>query len=138
MAFFERHQVMSQFLIQVNGGAYGSTGSFRALKFCQSALAQGHTIVGVFFYQDGVYNSNALLTPASDEFDIHAAWQALSEAHQITLTNCVSAAWRRGILSPQDALDNAKPQWNAATSFTMGGLGELVAGIEQAERLVCF
>jgi tRNA 2-thiouridine synthesizing protein D len=129
---------MSQFLIQVNSSAYGNTGSFRALKFCQSALAQGHTIVAVFFYQEGVYNSNALLCPASDEFDIHAAWQALSDEHQITLTNCVSAAWRRGILSPQDARDNAKPQWSASASFTMGGLGELVVGIEQAERLVCF
>jgi tRNA 2-thiouridine synthesizing protein D len=129
---------MSQFIIQVNAGAYGSTGSFRALKFCQSALAQGHSIVSVFFYQDGVYNSSALLSPASDEFDIHAAWLALSAQHQIKLTNCVSAALRRGILSSQDAHENAKPQWSASPSFTMGGLGELVTGIEQAERLVCF
>lgn len=129
---------MSQFVIQVNASAYGSTGSFRALKFCQSALAQGHTIVAVFFYQDGVYNSSALLAPASDEFDIHAAWQNLGNEHQITLTNCVSAALRRGVLSPQDAQENGKPQWSAAASFTMGGLGELVTGIERAERLVCF
>ncbi|MBB1270548.1 sulfurtransferase complex subunit TusD [Shewanella sp. SR44-3] len=129
---------MSQFLIQVNASAYGSTGSFRALKFCQSALDQGHTIVSVFFYQDGVYNSSALLAPASDEFDIHAAWLDLSRKHQIKLTNCVSAALRRGVLSPQEAKDNAKPQWNADAGFTMGGLGELVTGIEQAQRLVCF
>ncbi|MBB1382404.1 sulfurtransferase TusD, partial [Shewanella sp. SR41-2] len=30
------------------------------------------------------------------------------------------------------------PQWNSSDAFTMGGLGELVVGIEQADRLISF
>lgn len=129
---------MSKFIIQVNGSVYGSTASFRALSFCQSALANGHQIINVFFYQDGVTNSNALTCPASDEIDMHSHWQNLSAQHAIPLTNCVSAALRRGILSPQDASENGKTQWNSSGAFTMGGLGELVVGIEQSDRLISF
>jgi tRNA 2-thiouridine synthesizing protein D len=129
---------MSKFIIQVNGSVYGSTASFRALSFCQSALANGHQVINVFFYQDGVTNSNALTCPASDEIDMHSKWQSLSSQHSIPLTNCVSAALRRGVLSAQDATENGKPQWNSSDAFTMGGLGELVVGIEQADRLISF
>jgi len=129
---------MSKFIIQVNGSVYGSTASFRALSFCQSALANGHQVIKVFFYQDGVTNSNALTCPASDEIDMHSKWQALSLQQAIPLTNCVSAALRRGVLSQQDATENGKPQWNSVAPFTMGGLGELVVGIEQADRLISF
>jgi tRNA 2-thiouridine synthesizing protein D len=129
---------MSKFIIQVNGSVYGSTASFRALSFCQSALANGHQVINVFFYQDGVTNSNALTCPASDEIDMHSKWQTWSLQHAIPLTNCVSAALRRGVLSAQDAIENGKPQWNSSETFTMGGLGELVVGIEQADRLICF
>ena len=129
---------MKTFIIQVNGSVYGSTASFRALTFCEHAIASGHQIVSVFFYQDGVTNSNALTSPASDEIDMHSKWLSFASKYKIPLTNCVSAALRRGILSPQDAIENGKPQWSSSDMFTMGGLGELVVGIEQADRLVSF
>lgn len=129
---------MSKFIVQVNGPAYGSTASYRAIQFCDAAIAAGHQIIRVFFYQDGVLNSNALTCPASDEHDIHKMWLDLSNTYQIELTNCVSAALRRGVLSSQDANENGKPQWNSDAGFTMGGLGELVTGIEKADRLICF
>ncbi|QIR14687.1 sulfurtransferase complex subunit TusD [Shewanella aestuarii] len=129
---------MSKFIVQVNGPAYGSTASYRAIQFCHAAIAAGHQIIRVFFYQDGVLNSNTLNCPASDEHDIHKMWQDLSNKHQIQLTNCVSAALRRGVLSPQDATENGKPQWNSSAEFTMGGLGELVIGIEKADRFISF
>ena len=129
---------MSKFIIQVNGGAYGSSASFHALKFTQAALNAGHSVVRVFFYQDGVFNTNSLNSPASDEFDLHSAWKALAKTHSIELVNCVSAALRRGVLSQQDARENGKNQWNLDAPFVMGGLGELVTGIEQADRLVSF
>ncbi|GGP40517.1 sulfurtransferase TusD [Shewanella algicola] len=129
---------MSKFIIQVNGSVYGSSASFRALAFCQSVLANGHDIITVFFYQDGVTNSNALTCPASDEIDMHAQWQAFAQRHQVSLTNCVSAALRRGVLSQQEAVENGKSHWNSSEHFSMGGLGELVVGIEKADRLISF
>ncbi|GGP84543.1 sulfurtransferase TusD [Shewanella ulleungensis] len=101
-------------------------------------LANGHHIITVFFYQDGVTNSNALTCPASDEIDMHTQWQAFALQHQVPLTNCVSAALRRGVLSKQESLENGKDHWNSDEAFAMGGLGELVVGIEKADRLVSF
>lgn len=129
---------MSKFIIQVNGSVYGSGASFRALSFCQNVLANGHSIINVFFYQDGVTNSNALTCPASDEINMHAKWQAFAKQYQVPLINCVSAALRRGVLSEQEANENGKSHWNSDACFTMGGLGELVVGIEKADRLISF
>ncbi len=129
---------MSKFIIQVNGNSYSSSASYNAYKFSQSALNMGHEIISVFFYQDGVYNSSALNCPASDEFNLTVAWVNLSAEHQLNLVNCVSAALRRGILSETEATDAALAHWNIQAPFTMGGLGELVTGIEKADRLVSF
>lgn len=129
---------MNKFIVQVNGPAYGSTASIRALKFCQAATSAGHQVIKVFFYQDGVQNSNSLHCPASDEINLHQLWVEFSHSQQVPLINCVSAALRRGVLSEQDAEENNKTQWNSDSTFTMGGLGELVSGIEHADRLVCF
>ncbi|MCL1098026.1 sulfurtransferase complex subunit TusD [Shewanella gelidii] len=129
---------MSKIIIVVNGSVYGATASRRALKYTQAALTEGHEITRVFFYQDGVYNTSALVSPASDEFDLVQEWQQLAQAHDVELVNCVSAALRRGVLSAQDAQENQKEQYNLAKGFQMGGLGELVTGIEASERMVSF
>ncbi|MDO6640845.1 MULTISPECIES: sulfurtransferase complex subunit TusD [unclassified Shewanella] len=129
---------MNKFIIQVNGTVYGSTASFRALRFTTSVLSLGHQVTRIFFYQDGVTNSSQLICPASDEYDLHQAWKNLATEHNIQLINCVSAALRRGVLSQQDAIENTKSQFNSSAPFEMGGLGELVTGIETSDRLVCF
>lgn len=129
---------MSKFIIQVNGPAYGTSASANALRFTQAALAAGHQIICVFFYQDGVYNSTDLSLPASDEQDVITHWKQLATLHQVPLVNCVSAALRRGMVSEQDASENSLSHWNVGKSFIMGGLGELVTGIESADRLIRF
>lgn len=124
--------------IVVNASAYGINASYNAYQFTKTALENGHQINQVFFYQDGVFQSNVLLSPASDEFNINQAWQELANSFNIPLTNCVSAALRRGMLSKQDAQENAKPQWTTKEPFIMGGLGELVTAIESSDRLIRF
>lgn len=129
---------MSKFIIQVNGPAYGTSASVNALRFSQAVLLAGHQIICVFFYQDGVYNSTDLSLPASDENDVISDWKQLAQSHQVPLVNCVSAALRRGIVSQQDARENGLSYWNVGESFIMGGLGELITGIESADRLISF
>ncbi|NKF50599.1 sulfurtransferase complex subunit TusD [Shewanella sp. WXL01] len=129
---------MSQFIIQVNGSVYGDQASFHALQFCQAVIAQGHQINQVFFYQDGVSNANVLACPPSDEPNLNALWREFAKAQSIPLINCVSAALRRGITSEQDAKENGLAQHNCDEQFMMGGLGELVTGIEKADRMVSF
>ena len=129
---------MSKFIIQVNGPAYGTSASINALRFTQAALASGPQVICVFFYQDGVYNSTDLSLPASDENDVISDWKQLAQSNQVPLVNCVSAALRRGIVGEQDAHDNGLSHWNVGKSFIMGGLGELITGIESADRLISF
>ena len=129
---------MSKLVIQVNQPGYGQGSSYQALMFANAALEAGHEILKVFFYQDGVLSTNHLQNPASDEFNLYQAWQELALAHNVSLVNCVSAALRRGVLSASEAAENQLQHWNLEPPFQMGGLGELVAGIEQADRVICF
>ena len=130
--------MLGRFIIQVNGPACGSSASVDAVRFTQASLQSGHDVVCVFFYQDGVYNSTDFNLPASDEYDVIMGWKQLAAQHQVSLVNCVSAALRRGIVSQQEAQENGLNHWNVESSFIMGGLGELVTGIESADRLICF
>lgn len=129
---------MSKFIIQVNSAAYGNAASYSAYRFARSALESGHSIDKIFFYQDGVANTNYLNSPASDEFDLMQAWIELHNQYGTALVNCVSAALRRGVMSESDAKEHGHGHWNMQAPFIMGGLGELVIGIESADRLVCF
>ncbi|WP_299794828.1 sulfurtransferase complex subunit TusD [uncultured Shewanella sp.] len=129
---------MSKFIIQVNGAAYASSASYNAYRFAEAALESGHQIERVFFYQDGVLNTNTLNSPASDEFNLTEAWISLNNRYGTQLVNCVSAALRRGVLSKSEASENQLNQWNMDKPFEMGGLGELVTGIEAADRVISF
>ncbi|WP_298774140.1 sulfurtransferase complex subunit TusD [uncultured Shewanella sp.] len=129
---------MSKFIIQVNSPAYSTSASYRAYRCTKAVLEAGHNVLHIFFYQDGVFNTSQLNTPANDEFDLHAAWQTLSEQYQIPLVNCASAALRRGVIAETEAKDNGYSHWNMQPPFTMAGLGELVTGIEKADRLLSF
>ncbi|MCK8047029.1 sulfurtransferase complex subunit TusD [Shewanella sp. 1CM18E] len=129
---------MSKFIIQVNSAPYGNSASYSAFQFAKEAIASGHSIDKVFFYQDGVLNTNMLNSPASDEFDLQKAWLELHQQHGVPLVNCVSAALRRGVLSQSEAKEYQQQHWNMQPPFIMGGLGELVSGIEKADRLICF
>ncbi len=131
-------QLTNKLVIQVNRPAYGSSNSFQALSFAKAAIEQGHQILSVFFYKDGVLSTNHLNSPASDEFNLTLAWQEFGIANQVPLVNCVSAALRRGIISETEANENQQSHWNLEPPFIMGGLGELVTNIEKADRVICF
>lgn len=139
MAHFQGHFfIMSTFILQVSGKAYGSAAPVHALRFAKAAIDEGHHILRVFFYQDGVLNASSLGSPASDEFNIYKAWQELAKHHKVELVNCVSAALRRGMVSKEEAETQGLSHWNVDDHFHNGGLGELVSGIAKADRLVCF
>ena len=95
------------YTLVVNGPVYGSQSARSAYQFAQAVIEQGHTLVSVFFYQDGVTNGTALSVPANDEFDLTKAWQSLAQQHDIRLETCVAAALRRGIVSEDEANQHA-------------------------------
>lgn len=128
---------MKQLVVFVNGPAYGTQHSYTALRYCQAALALGHQIKQVFFYQEGIHNANAYLSPAADEFDINAEWKRLAD-QQVPLVCCVSAALRRGVIDAQAAEELDLDQGNIAPWYTLGGLGEYVTAAAEADRVVQF
>lgn len=129
---------MSQFLIQVTCPAYGSNSAFRAIKFTETILKAGHQVPMVFFYQDGVSHANELICPASDEYNVNKNWKALSDKYGIELVCCVAAALRRGVVAETEAHEEGLTQYNVSAPFIMAGIGELVTGIEKADKVVTF
>ena len=116
-----------KFSILINEGPFTHQASDSAYRFTAAALARGHAIYRVFFYNDGVYNSNKLSEPQTDDRNLVALWSQLGKDHDIDLVVCVAAALRRGI---KDEI--------LKDGFRISGLGQLVEAGIQADRLIVF
>ena len=127
-----------KFTIQVNEGPYNHQASDTAFQFTKAALEKGHEIYRVFFYHDGVNNATRLTTPPQDDRNIVNRWSALAEQHNLDLVVCVAAAQRRGIADEDEAKRNGKDANNIAPGFRISGLGQLIEGGIQSDRLVVF
>lgn len=127
-----------RFAIVVNEGPYTHQASDTAYQFTKAALEKEHSIVRVFFYNDGVNNGTRLTVPPQDDRNLQKLWTELGEKHRLDLVVCVAAAQRRGVLDASEAKRHGKEADNIAQGFRISGLGQLIeAGIE-ADRVVVF
>jgi len=110
----------------------------RALRFAQALLAEGHEIVRVFFYQDGVHNASTNLVVAQDQQDIAKQWQAFIIDNKLDAVVCIAAALRRGVLDQAEAQRYQRDAANLAEGFQLSGLGQLHDGLQQADRFISF
>jgi len=115
-----------KFAIFVQEGPYNHEASDSAYNFIQAALAKGHEIIGIFFYNDGVLNSTKLMDPPQDDRHIQKRWSDLG-AKGIDIVICIAAAKRRGIADE-----------NLAPNMRISGLGQLVEMSINADRLITF
>ncbi|MDQ1213300.1 sulfurtransferase complex subunit TusD [Pantoea anthophila] len=127
-----------RYTLLVTGPAYGTQQATSAWLFARALLAAGHQLDSVFFYREGVLNANQLTAPASDEFDLVRAWQALHQEQGVVLNICVAAALRRGISDPQEAARLQLAASNLQPGFTLSGLGALAEAALSCERMVQF
>lgn len=127
-----------KFSLAIYGAPYSSESASTALNFARAALAQGHEIHRLFFYQDGVHNASALCVPPQDEQNLPEAWQGLIREHSLDAVVCVASALKRGVLDAAEAERYGKPAANLLEGFTIGGLGQLVDAALGADRLVSF
>ena len=127
-----------KFTIQVNEGPYQHQATDSAYHFTKAALEKAHEIFSVFFYHDGVNNGTRLTTPPQDDRNIVKRCSELAAAHDLDLVICVAAAQRRGIVDDGEAERNGKDATNIAPGFRISGLGQLVEGAIQSDRLVVF
>lgn len=133
-----------KFTLQVNSSPCHSAGSRSAYHFVEAALQQGHQVVRVFFYYDGIYNAVSDAAPPEDEIGIIQSWSDLAEQYGIDLVVCISAAQRRGLLTGEEAQrPNRSGTINAlklkpANRFRISGLGQFVEAALEADRLLIF
>ena len=131
------HQIV-KFSILVTGNPASSQSASAAYQFCSAALSAGHVIDGVFFYLDGVFNANHLISPATDEVNLPSLWVSLAEKHHFPLEVCVSASLRRGVINQQEAEQLGLVHHNVKAPFVLSGLGQLAELSASCERLVQF
>lgn len=103
-----------------------------AIELIKNAIENNVSVIGVFFYQDGVLNAAKHLSIPSDEFQTLKQWQQLTSEHNVPLHLCISAAEKRGLT---DELSSNELS-NIDKLFTVSGLGELVELTSKAQRVV--
>jgi tRNA 2-thiouridine synthesizing protein D len=103
-----------------------------AINMITSALTMKMSVVGVFFYQDGVLNGSQYVALPNDEYQAHQQWQKLHNTYNLPLHVCATAAEKRGL---SDDI-NENQATNIHKAFTLSGLGELVELNVKADRLI--
>ncbi len=127
-----------KFTIQVNTGPYTHQASDTAYQFTRAALEAGHEIYRVFFYHDGVNNGTSYSVPPQDDRNLQQLWSNLAEQHDLDMIVCVAAAQRRGIMDEGESKKHGKGSPNIAPGFQISGLGQLIEGGVQSDRLLVF
>ncbi|MGY4531870.1 tRNA 2-thiouridine synthesizing protein D [Pseudomonas sp. TE3786] len=112
--------------------------SRRALRFAEAVVAEGHEIVRVFFYQDGVHSAATTPVVPQDESDTAAAWSSFVREQKLDGVVCIAAALRRGVLNEEEAQRYEREAASLAKPWELSGLGQLHEATQLADRLVCF
>jgi len=126
------------FAIQVNASPYQSNTGYSAYQFIKAALGQGHDVFRVFFYHEGIYHAFKHNSPPDDEINLTSCWGELAEKHNVDLVVCISAAQRRGLLYADEAERRNKQDDDLATGFRIGGLGQWLEALLEADRVLVF
>ena len=127
-----------KYTIQINEGPYQHQAADTAYRFTKAALEKGHEIFRVFFYHDGVNNATRLAIPPQDDRNVTQQWADLAAEHKLDLVVCVAAAQRRGLLDKNEADRAGKDADNIQEPFRISGLGQLIEGGIQSDRLIVF
>ena len=126
-----------KFAIALYSAAHAPS-SRRALRFAEAALAGGHEIVRLFFYQDGVHIASSNIVTPQDELDLAQQWATFVSQHQLDGVVCIAAALRRGVLNEDESARYQRPGVNVHAPWELSGLGQLHDAIQSADRLICF
>jgi hypothetical protein len=73
------------YTIVVRCGADQQSQALSAFRFTQQVLSQGHQVLRVFFYQQGVLWSSRFRVMPQDELNLTALWQQLSLDYMLNL-----------------------------------------------------
>ncbi len=126
------------YAIQINSSPYHNNAGATAYQFACAALAEGHHILRVFFYHEGIYHALKTNHPPDDETHLTQLWSQLAQDNTLDLLVCISAAQRRGLLHENEALRQGKATSDVAAGFRIGGLGQWLEAVIAADRVLVF
>uniref|UniRef100_A0A3B0MMT7 Sulfurtransferase TusD n=1 Tax=Arsenophonus endosymbiont of Trialeurodes vaporariorum TaxID=235567 RepID=A0A3B0MMT7_9GAMM len=126
------------YCLLVTEPTYGTQQATNAWQFANALVMEGHILKTVFFYQEGVYNGNQLISLASDEFNLLIGWKTLAQQTGCQLNVCVAAALRRGIIDETEAKNSHLLGANLDEDFVLSGLGSLAEAMLVCDRTVQF
>jgi tRNA 2-thiouridine synthesizing protein D len=126
------------YAIVIRTGPDQQSQALSAFLFTKELLLQGHQVLRVFFYQQGVYLATNLRVVPQDELNLTVLWQQLSVDHGLELGVCIAAALCSGIVDEQESSRYELGVDNLAAQFTLMGLGQLAAASADSDRLVSF
>lgn len=124
--------------VMVTGSPFTTQSAQTALSFCAAAIAAGHQLYRVFFYEDGVHVGGNLSISPQDERNLNADWSQFVQEHQLDAVICVASALKRGVLNEDEAKRYEKPAYNLADGFDLSGLGQWVDACIHSDRVVSF
>lgn len=127
-----------KFSIVIYAAPYSCEAAATALRFTKALLNQGHDIYRLFFFGEGVHNTNRLSVVAQDEQNIQREWDELITSRELDSVICVSSAIRRGIV---DSAESKRYELNAVSAFEsseIAGLGQLIDATLNSDRVVNF
>jgi tRNA 2-thiouridine synthesizing protein D len=127
-----------QFSLLILGSPSSTQSASTAFRFARAVINSGHTLYRVFFYHDGVYCANELVTPAQGEESLPENWASLAAEHNVDLVVCIASAIKRGVIDKAEALRYEKPASNLSENFSISGLGQLVDASIVSDRVITF
>ena len=122
----------------ITGAPYTTQAPQTAWYTAEAALEQGHQLIHVFLYGDGVHTASASLVAPEHGPDWPQRWSALLLEQGISGTACVGSALKRGVMDEREARRLQKPASNLRQGWSLAGLGEWVSLSAEADRVLYF
>lgn len=121
-----------KFILLVTASPFQNEQARTACHFAYALLKQQQTIQCVFFYDEGVFNSNPLLAETESNRELVKNWHTLATSHQVPLRICATDSINYGLFSA--ANDTPK----LTEGFITAGLGQLFNATNHCDRFIVF
>ncbi|QJC37843.1 sulfurtransferase complex subunit TusD [Enterobacteriaceae endosymbiont of Donacia bicoloricornis] len=132
------------FVILITEAPYNSQNSYSAYLFAKAVIQKKKIIKSIFFYRDGVCNSNKNIKFNDNKFDLITSWKELSIKYHINLYLCITSAKRRGLILEEKSNFNKENFINYGQNniinnyFQITTLSTFTKSILTCDRLVQF
>ncbi|WP_343189910.1 sulfurtransferase complex subunit TusD [Buchnera aphidicola (Astegopteryx bambusae)] len=127
-----------KYTILVSGPCFGTQNSISSFLFSKHLIKKGHFIKSIFFYSDGVYNSNSINFSDNEKINLLKCWKKLHKKFNINLKLCIGSALKRGLVNKDIALERGVDINNIDYCFKITGFTELSEDIMLSDRVIQF